>query len=68
MSLHDYQISKQLVQDDPPFVALIMAAYRKADTHNALLLAQAFPKICIELQVRYESPGGIIHGDPEWLA
>lgn len=63
MSLFDYQASKQIAQMDPPFSALIMAAYRKADTSDAIRLEQAFPDICRELRARYNAPGGLLDGE-----
>lgn len=63
MSLFDYQASKQLAAMDPPFAALIMAAYRKADTGNAIWLEQAFPDICREMRARYDAPGGVLSGE-----
>lgn len=63
MSLYDYKISKQLAAEDPPFAALIMAALRKADTSNAMLLQGAWPEICEEMQVRYDAPGGVLAND-----
>lgn len=70
MSRYDYEVSKQISQDDPPFAALIMAAMRKADTANAERLAQAFPAIYVELRKRYNAPGGYLEDEadlvPEW--
>jgi len=63
MSLFDYQASKQISALDPPFAALIMAAYRKADTDNAIRLEQKFPEICRELRERYNAPGGVLPGE-----
>lgn len=63
MSLFDYQASKQVAADDPPFAALVMAAYRKADTGNAAKLEMAFPDITRELRARYDAPGGILPGE-----
>ena len=37
-SIDDYQTSRQIAGEDPPFAALIMAALRKADTENATKL------------------------------
>lgn len=65
MSLYDYQRSRALAAQDEPFYALIMAAMRKADTHNYALLHDAFPTIGRELQDRYHAPGGVLPGDPE---
>jgi hypothetical protein len=64
MSLYDYEASRQLVQMDPPFYALIMAAMRKADTGNYAALGKAFPEARAELEARYHAPGGRLAGDP----
>lgn len=64
MSHYDYECSKQiLLQVDPPFYALIMAAMRSADTHNSALLFAAFPAVWDELQQRYNAPGGLLPGE-----
>lgn len=60
MSHYDYIASRTVAADDPPFAALIMAAYRKADSRNAAVLEQAFPEICAELRARYDAPGGLL--------
>lgn len=64
MSLFDYNQSKKIDELDPSFAALIMAALRKADTHNSHLLASVFPEISWELIERYNAPGGRLEGDP----
>lgn len=58
MSLHSYKESQKLMEKDPQFDALIMAAMRKADTFNSFKLKTAFPEIYEELQRRYSAPGG----------
>ena len=63
MSLYDYEVSKKLAQIDPPFVALIMAAMRKADSVNLLGLKAFFPAIHDELEARYNAPGGRLESD-----
>ena len=63
MSHFDYETSKKIVLDDPPFNALIMAAMHKADTHNVILLANAFPEVWTELSRRYQGPGGLLDGE-----
>jgi len=60
MSLYDYRASLELGETDPPFAALIMAAMRKADSINILLLRGAFPEIWQELEQRYHAPGGLL--------
>lgn len=63
MSLYDYEAYRQLPH--MPFASLIMAAYQRADTGNAIALAQAFPEIVAEIGARYNAPGGILPSDPE---
>lgn len=63
MSHYDYEASKAISESDPPFAAIIMAALRKADTRNGLLLRSAFPDITEELQARYDAPGGYLPGE-----
>lgn len=58
MSLYDYEVSRKLEAEDLPFAALIMAAMRKADRDNTILLMGAFPRIYEELFARYNAPGG----------
>jgi hypothetical protein len=60
MSHYDYECSKEILSDDPPFYALIMAAMRKADNHNLARLRDVFPGIWDELQQRYNAPGGLL--------
>ena len=60
MSIHDYNISKTITMNDPPFYALIMAAMRKADDVNRSLLKEAFPTVWDELQARYSCAFGIL--------
>lgn len=63
MSRFDYQASRELEAQDPPFYALIMAAMRRADTDNKRLLDAAFPDTAAELQARYDAPGGLLPGE-----
>lgn len=68
MSAQDFQKSRELVQDDPTFYSLIMAAMRRADETNMRRLMSAFPEQYVELVERYEAPGGLLAGefpDPE---
>lgn len=60
MSHYDYEKSKEISAEDPPFASLIMAAMRKADTENTAKLKGAFPQIFNELQKRYWAPGGLL--------
>lgn len=64
MSHFDYQASKQIVSQDHPFYALIMAAYRQADTQNAALIEAAWPDVVVEIHARYNAPGGHLPSDP----
>jgi len=64
MSIYDYEVSQKISQSNPPYYALIMAAMRKADSDNTLLLRIAYPELWNEMQKRYNAPGGVIEGDP----
>lgn len=63
MSHYDYRVSRLLAEQDPPFAALIMAAYRKADSDNSRRLMLAFPEITSEMNERYHEPGGYLAGE-----
>ena len=63
MSLYDYRVSADIIRTDPPFYALIMAAIRKADTHNAEKLRAMWPEVVEEFTARYNAPGGELDGD-----
>lgn len=63
MSLHDYEVSKEIAAEDYPFYALVMAAIRQADTDNLVRLRTAFPNTYGEMMARYRAPGGIIPSD-----
>lgn len=58
MSLYEYKVSQEISAEDPPFYALIMACFRKADTYNQGLLRIAFPQKWNEFIGRYNAPGG----------
>jgi hypothetical protein len=53
MTQHDFIIRRKIEELDPPFYAIIMAAFRKADSTNAKLLQDAFPEIWAEFYDRY---------------
>lgn len=63
MSYYDYKVSQEIAATDPPFAALIMAAARKADTENMLLLEACWPETIAELRARYNAPGGLLPGE-----
>ena len=63
MSKYDYDMSRQLVRDEPPFYALVMAAMRAADSENIERLRSAFPDVYEELVSRYNAPGGVLASD-----
>lgn len=60
MSRYDYEMSKKIEAQDYPFEALVMAAARKADTHNMAALSKAFPETVAELRERFNAPGGLL--------
>lgn len=66
MSLFDYQRSQAIARADEPFYGIIMAAMRRADSTNIIMLRHAFPEVWAELEERYNAPGGILDIDPEW--
>lgn len=63
MSHHDYLMSRAIEGQDFPFYAIIMAAYRKADSDNQRKLFRAFPNTVEELTARYNAPGGVLESD-----
>lgn len=63
MSLHDYEMSRDIDTSEIPFYGLIMAAMRRADDNNIALLKQVFPDVFDELQARYNAPGGRLEGE-----
>lgn len=63
MSLHSYHLSKKILNSDPPFYALIMAAMRKADTDNLARLKAEWPEVYAELKARYNAPMGLLPED-----
>jgi len=63
MSFYDYEQSKEIMLEDRPFYALIMAAMRQADTPNAAMLRTCWPETWLELQNRYHSVGGLLPSD-----
>lgn len=65
MSRYDYEKSREIAAQDPPFAALIMAAMRKADSGNAEILRAMWPATWEELRARYDAPGGILPGEEE---
>jgi len=55
-----YLASKKLAALDAPFYGLIMAAMRKADTDNLIMLRTCWPDVWTELKARYNAPGGAL--------
>jgi len=68
MTLHDYEASKTIEAENPPFYALIMAAMRKADSTNASKLRSLWPEVSAELQYRYWSADGLMPGEDGYTA
>lgn len=65
MSLHDYEIGREIAAHGYPFYALIQAAMRQADTDNVVKLQEAWPAVWEEFMRRYNAPGGKLIND-EW--
>ena len=69
MSYYDYRVGLEVSKEDYPFYALIQAAMRQADTDNLESLKLGFPHIWKELKERYNSPHGLLPGEPlEWVS
>lgn len=60
MSYHDYIRGREISTKDYPFYALIQVAMRQADTNNLEKLKSLFPGTFKELQIRYNSPKGLL--------
>jgi hypothetical protein len=60
-----YEESKRLAAEGD-FYPLLMAAMRCADADNTERLRHAFPEVWEELHDRYQAPGGVIEGDPDF--
>ncbi len=63
MSYHEYLAAKKLLEQDPPFYALLMAAMHGADTGNTEKLKSAWPELWAETYQRYNAPGGLLDGE-----
>lgn len=63
MSRFDYDVSREIAKNDPPFASLIMAAMRKADSINIAKLAAVFPEIHDEVRARHNAPGGMLESE-----
>ena len=63
MSLYDYMVSQEIAVRDEPFYALIMAAARKADNGNMMVLEACWPETIADLRARYNAPGGRLQSD-----
>ena len=63
MSLHEYIISQEIAKQDYPFYALIFAAMRQADSINIERLKAQWPAEYLEMQERYNAPGGALDED-----
>ncbi len=61
MGLPEYQIAAELVDDGRVATTFLIAAMRRADSRNLILLRMAFPRLAEELQLRYDAPGGDIN-------
>jgi hypothetical protein len=63
MSRREYLEAGRIFRDQPSFYALIMAAMQRADTNNLRKLRAAYPEVWVELQLRYDVPGGFLPSD-----
>lgn len=64
MGLYDYLKSKEILETNPTFASLIMAASKKARTISFNKLQDAFPRIVGEVRTRQKANWlGILDGD-----
>ena len=61
MSHYDYEVSQKISANDPPFYALIMAGFRRADPKDCKKLREAFPRAWHEWCERFHTPRGLTH-------
>jgi hypothetical protein len=67
MGLIEYRQSLSLSADGS-FYGLIMAAMRNADNTNLEKLKATYPQVWVELQERYNAPGGCLtQNEMTWL-
>jgi len=60
---YDYEVSRNISAESPPFYALIAAAMRQADSINTEKLRAAFPGVYADLVARHNAPGGKLEGE-----
>ena len=65
MSHPDFMIAQNLIRNETPFAALIMAAMQRAVTHNLKTLIHAWPELSMEFLARHDAPGGYLEGELE---
>ena len=63
MSLYDLYKSREILDSDPSFAALIMAALEKARNENLGTLKVAFPEVADEFKKRRSTSLGLLDGD-----
>ena len=63
MSLYDFYKSKEILDSNPSFEALIMAAFERAAKEDLGTLQIAFPEITDELKKRRTTSIGLLDGD-----
>lgn len=63
MSLFDHQASKKILEGEPTFDGVILAAFALADGPNGNKLRAAFPLQYAEAQLRAKSADGLLEGE-----
>lgn len=63
LNLYDYEASRNISAESPPFYALIAAAMRRADSINTEKLKMVFPGVYADLVARYNAPDGKLEGE-----
>ena len=69
MTHRDFKIAQNLIRNETPFAALIMAAMERADDENRKkdlsILIGAWPVMALEYVGRSQAPGGYLDGELE---
>jgi len=63
MSAYDYYKSREILNENPTFDSLIMAACEKASTETREKIKKEFPSIVYEFQKRRKNVLGLLDGD-----
>jgi len=66
MSLHDFNVSRELARAGTPFTALLLAAFERSDATTFERLRRCFPEVHDEYERRRRSPNGRLVSEQDW--